>query len=152
MNHYPQLLKDESVLEAAEELLFRQVTKHQWDEINEIPSSTAFGPMPIDDGRPSYAREGAGVSAQSARDWHQDHAKSPSLGVWAVTTLEVDSAGLRAVDDSACPLSPGEERAPGHAYVDFRGLGRKERTSARAELLLRAMARGELPTSDKLAV
>lgn len=96
---------------------------------------------------PSYSRSTL-VSAQEARDWHTRNAASPSLGVWAVAVGEVSSADSRVVDDNDCPLEEGEKRAPGHCYVDFRGLSRSKRKELRARLHMYAMSRGEIPTKE----
>lgn len=153
MTHdFPDLAPCEVQLAPSDELLYRQITKHKWNEVQKVPASAAFGPVSADDGRPSFARSSAeGVTEQSSRDWHQQHARTPSLGVWAVTSAEVNEAELRSVDDSACPLPAQGVRAPGHCYVDYRGLTPKQVRDARAELLLRALSRKELPTSDCLA-
>lgn len=153
MTHeFPAIDACESVLDSPDELLFRQITKHKWNEVARVPSSSAFGPADADKGKPSFSRSGVnGVTEQSSRDWHQNHARTPSLGVWATTVAEVQGAELRTVEDADCPVAPEQERAPGHCYVDYRDLTRAKVRDARAELLLRALARGELPTTDCLA-
>lgn len=147
---YLDLRPGERVVTPDHALLLRQITEHQWDDVNETPSSASFGPASIDMFCPSFALEGLGVDAQSARDWHQDNAKTPSVGVWAVSTQQVSDAGLRSVDDTKAPLAPGEKRAPGHTFVDYRGMAKKNERNARKELLLQAIDRGELATNDKL--
>lgn len=147
---YPDIEDCEARIETSDELLYRQIAEHQWNEKERVPSSHAFGPSPADNGRPSFARSSVdGVDEQSSRDWHQKHARSRSISVWATTPIEVASVDLRAVDDSACP-SDGET-APGHCYVDYRSLTKAEERTARAVLLLRAVARGEFETIDCLA-
>lgn len=151
-HNFPDLASCEFQLAPSDELLYRQITRHKWNEVQKVPASAAFGPVSADEGRPSFARSSAeGVTEQSSRDWHQQNARTPSLGVWAVTSAEVDEAELRSVDDSACAPPAQGARAPGHCYVDYRGLTPKQVRDARAELLLRALAREELPTSDLLA-
>jgi hypothetical protein len=99
--------------------------------------------------RSGRARPTTDVTAQESRDWHQNYARSASIGVWAVSVAEVAEADLRAVDDSDVPLPDGApERAPGHCYVDFRGLSREAKVNARAVLLRRALARQEVETTD----
>lgn len=148
---YPPLDPCEKHLTGTDELLYRQITIHQWNETARIPAAHAFGPKDADKGRPSFAHAGTeGVDEQSSRDWHQKNARTPSLGVWATSVSEVDSVNLRAVYDGDCPLEPGDKRAPGHTYVDYRGVARKDLKDARAELLLLALERGELPTTDCL--
>jgi len=153
MTHeFPVLERCESVLVAADELLYRQITRHKWNEVEKVPASAAFGPVDADGGKPSFARSSAaGVTEQTSRDWHQQNARTPSLGVWAVTSAEVHEADLRSVDDSQCPLPPEGKRAPGHCYVDYRELTPRQVRDARAELLLRAIARKLLPTNDCIA-
>lgn len=151
-HNYPDLEPCESVVAPSDELLYRQITQHKWNEVARIPSSAAFGPADADDGKPSFARGTApGVDAQSSRDWHQKNARSSSIGVWAVTSSEVDAATLRVVDDSNCPLPAQGPRAPGHCFPDYRSLQKAAERNARKELLLRAIDRGELPTTDCLA-
>lgn len=141
----------EKLIEASDELLYRQVTKHLWDDTTRLPSKAAFGPATSDAGRPSFARSSVNdVGEQSSRDWHQRNARSPSVGVWATSTSEVEEAKLAAIDDAACPVPEGANIAPGHCYVDYRDLQPREIRDARAILLLRAIQRGELPTTDCL--
>lgn len=128
-----------------DELLFRQIPDHSWDADYGQPASSSFGPMPIDEGKPSFSR-GNVVTAQESRTWHNANARSASRGVWACSVTEVLKAGTRSVDDSAMPVDPDHPRAPGHAYVDYRHLG-KARKVVRAHLLMAALKRGEIPTA-----
>lgn len=141
------LLEGETQIAAGPELLFRQVTDHQWDAQRDQPSSRAFAPAPIDHGKPSFSR-GSLTTPQASRDWHQEHARSRSRGVWACSVAETEGVGLRAVDDSKTPFAEGEVRAPGHAYVDFRHVEKPEERRVRSLLLARAIARGKVPTTD----
>lgn len=142
-----ELEAGEVQIPAGAELLFRQVTEHQWDAQRDQPSSKAFAPASIDGGRPSFSRESV-VTAQESRDWHQQHARSRSRGVWACSTAETEDVGLRAVDDSKTPLAAGESRAPGHAYVDYRHVSKPDERLVRSLLLARALARGKITTTD----
>lgn len=151
MNNFETIEGCETELTSPEELLWRQVSAHNWDPAAKMPSEMAFGAASIDEGRPSFARSSK-VSAQESRDWHQHHAKSRSLGVWACSVGEVRGAGSRALDDTGCPEMPGHPRSPGHCYSDYRHLLKKEEKTARkiirGILLAAALKRGEIPTED----
>lgn len=139
-----ELLEGEQLMSAAGELAYRQMTPHMFEDDGRVATSV-FGPSTADNGKPSYSRS-AKVTAQEARDWHTRNASKPSQGVYAVSVGEVIAAGRHAVDDSECPLAEGEKRAPGHCFVDFRGLTRAQKKDLRAKLHIHAMARGEIPT------
>lgn len=139
-----QLLEDERLMTEAEELAYRQLAPHMYDDDGKI-ASTAFGPTTSDRGKPSYSRSTV-VSPQEARDWHNENANSPSLGVWGVTVGEVIASGRYVVDDSRCKLTEGALRAPGHCFVDFRELSRQQRKELRARLHMHALKRGEIST------
>lgn len=138
------LLDGEQLMSDADELAFRQVAPHMLVDNGQI-ASIAFGPNSSDNNMPSYSRSSI-VTAQEARDWFNQNATSQSHGVWGVTVGEVIAANRYVVDDSACALPPGHVRAPGHCFVDFRGLTRAQRKELRAQLLMRATERGEIPT------
>jgi len=140
-----ELLEGEELLSTAEEVMFRQVTKHMFD--GDKLATTAFGPATADAGMPSFSRSSL-VSAQESRDWHTQNARTPSLGVWGVTAGEVIASGRYAVDDSGIPLPAGEKRAPGHCFVDYRGLSKREEREVRGQLYFFAVERGELPTTE----
>jgi hypothetical protein len=138
-----ELLEGEQLMSDGGELAYRQTTKHMFDDGK--LATTAFGPMRADTGMPSFSRSSL-VTAQDARDWHTRNAKSPSLGVWAVTVGEVVESERYVVDDSKSPLTDGEERAPGHCFVDYRGLTKAQQRELRTKLYFRAIDRGEVPT------
>lgn len=138
-----QLLDGEQLMSDGDELTYRQITKHLLD--GEKVATSAFGPVTSDRRMPSFARKSI-VTAQEARDWHTENAKSPSLGVWAVTVAETVDADCYTVDDSKTPLASGEKRAPGHCFVDYRGLSKQTEREVRTKLYWAAMARGEIPT------
>lgn len=143
-----ELAEGETLLVDADELALRQIT--EWMVLDGTILTHVFGPSNADNGKPSYSR-GSVVDAQSARDWHSTRSTaSRSTGVWAVTVGEVLEAGLHVIDDSGAPEVPGVERAPGHCYVDFRGLPKPEIKSIRYLLWQRAMDRGEIPTDEPL--
>lgn len=137
------LVTGETLMDEPSELMYRQITPHMMD--GEKIASAAFGPYPVDSGKPSYSRSSA-VEPQDARDWHNRNASSVSLSVWAVSVAEVIFTTRPAIDDSASPLPPGKKRAPGHCYIDFRGLTPGVRKSVRGHLYFRAIDRGEIPT------
>ena len=138
------LVEGESEIPASEELLYRQVTDLHFNETLNIPTSMAFSPMPIDQGKPSFARSTA-VTAQDSRDWHNKKANRPSLAVWACSAREVTERETRAIDDSGLPPDPN--RSPGHCYVDYRHMNAETKRTVRALLLADALARGEITTS-----
>ena len=141
-----ELLDGEQLLSEVEELALRQIAPHMYVDGGKIATS-AFGPNSSDANKPSYSRSSI-VTPQQARDWHSANAPSHSLGVYGVSVGEVLESGRHVVDDSACPVPEGRTRAPGHCFVDIRGLDRPQRRELRAKLYMHAMARGELPTED----
>jgi hypothetical protein len=134
-------------LVVGDELLYRQITKHLLDDEGRVATHAFTGPSAEE--KPSYGRSSI-VTAQDARDWHTEHAKSPSLSVHAVTVSEVIAAGRWVIDDSKSPLELGKTRAPGHCFVDVRKLDRQALKDLRAELWQAAMRRGEIPTREPL--
>ena len=135
----------EHLVGATEELLYRQITKHQLGRDGQL-GSHAFGPVDADHGKASYSRASP-TTPQASRDWHTEHARSPSLAVWAVTAAEVVKSKTFAIDDSAAPLVDGHPRAPGHCFVDYRDMANAQIKNVRAILLRYALQRGETPTS-----
>jgi hypothetical protein len=144
---WPALGPNEAEVKISDELIWRQMTSFYWDEEKRQPSSHAFGPAPIDKRMASFTRAFF-VTAQEARDWHQENAASPSFSVWALATVETDDVDVRVVDDSNAPLEPGAKRPPGHCYLDYRGVSKPEERTIRAVLLRHALARGEIATTD----
>jgi hypothetical protein len=130
-----ELLEDED--------LFRQIPPHHWDDRAGRPRAAAFGPSDSDAGKASYSRS-AKVTPYESRTWHNDNARSASMGVYKVTVDEVAKVSLRAVDDSACPVPPGEKRAPGHCFIDFQHVDKKEQRRLRGLLYANALAWGEI--------
>ncbi len=147
MRTWPALPAGELELTDVDEVLWRQLTKVIWDEDLRQPGLMACGPQASDRRKPSFS-QGSVVTAQAARDWHQNNAASSSYAVWSITVGDVIQAGLRAIDDSAAPLGPDEKRAPGHAYADYQGLAKGEMKDARANLLRAMLSRGEERTTD----
>ena len=140
-----ELLDREQLMSNAEEPVYRQMTHHMFD--GDKVKTDAFGPSSADRDMPSYSRS-TEVTPQESRDWHTQNARSPSLGVWGVTVGEAIESGRHVVDDSQCALIEGEGRAPGHCFVDFRGLSKPYKRELRARLYFYATDRGELPTVE----
>ncbi|MCR2816485.1 hypothetical protein [Microbacterium jiangjiandongii] len=139
------LADGELLMDDVGELIYRQITEHMMD--GDQVASAAFGPYPVDNGMPSYSRSSV-VDAQEARDWHNLYATSASLSVWAVSVGEVVETDRPTIDDSGTPVPAGKSRAPGHCYIDFRGLQPAMRKSVRGQLWFFAMDRGEIPTDE----
>lgn len=139
-----QLQDGEQLVSDPEEINFRQITPHLLQDGKRV-ASHAFGPSTADAGKPSYSRSSI-VTAQQARDWHSENARKPSEAVYGVSVEEVVEAGSVVIDDSECAPEDGMDRAPGHCFVDFRELAKKEVKDLRAKLYMRAMKRGEIPT------
>ncbi|ROR83244.1 hypothetical protein SAMN06295974_1306 [Plantibacter flavus] len=144
-----ELLEGEQLMVDAHELAYRQITPKMYTDDGKI-ASHVFGPSSSDQDKPSYSRASV-VTAQESRDWHSANASTPSAGVWAVSVGEVVEAKRHVVDDSKTPLEVYGIRAPGHCFVDFRGLNRGQKKELRASLLMCALRRGEIPTEEPLA-
>lgn len=142
-----ELRDGEQLMNDADEFIYRQATKHMFD--GGKLATTAFGPTTVDKGMPSHSRSRV-VTAQEARDWHTKNAKSPSLGVWAVTVGEVVESERYVVDDSKAHLTDGEKQAPGHCFVDYRRLTKQQERELRTKLYFRAIDRGEVSTAETL--
>lgn len=136
-----ELQLNEVEIEPSPELLWRQVVPSTWNEDEGQPHTHAFGPKTSDEGKPSYSRSSK-VEAEEAYEWHNANARSQSQGVWACSSEEVVASDLRTVDDSETEIDAGVI-APGHCYVDFRELPRKEIKARRNQLWLHAMDRGK---------
>lgn len=142
-----ELRENEQLVSDADELAYRQITKHMIDDGK--VATTAFGPSTADQGMPSFSRSTL-VTAQDSRDWYTRNAKNPSLGVWAVSVGEVVASGRCVVDDSNVPVADGTPQAPGHCFVDYRGLTKQQERELRGKLYIHAMERGEIPTTETL--
>lgn len=136
-----KLQLNEVELDSSPELLWRQVVPSTWNEDEGQPHSHAFGPKTSDEGKPSYSRSSK-IDAEEAYEWHNVNARSQSQGVWACSSEEVIASQLRAVDDSEVEIDT-EAIAPGHCYIDFRELPRKEIKERRNRLWLYATDRGK---------
>lgn len=145
-----ELDEGESLIHAGEELLFRQIPEHLYDERAGKPASHAFGPADIDQGKPSYARSSR-TTARESRQWHNENARTVSLAVFGVSVDEITRGGTYAVDDSEAPLAPNAKRAPGHCFVSFREHEKRDVRRIRAILLRYALERGELESLEAAA-
>lgn len=139
-----ELKECEQLVGELEEISYRQITPHLFEDGRQV-ASYAFGPSTADAGMPSYSRSSI-VTAQESRDWHSAYAQKPSEAVYGVSVREVIESGSVVVDDSKCPIADNESRAPGHCFVDFRGLPKPRVRELRAKLYMHAMERGEIPT------
>lgn len=142
-----QLAEGETLVTEADELIYRQITKHLKDPSGAIATHAFTGES--GKGNPSYARSSV-VTAQASRDWHTENTKSSSEGVWALSVCEVVATKRWVIDDTGAPLAPGELRSPGHCFVDIDGLDRVALKSLRTLLWKAATERGEIPTSAPL--
>lgn len=138
------LAQNEELVAEPTEIAYRQVAPHMLIDEEKV-ASTAFGPLPADQGMPSFSRSSV-VTAQESRDWFSVNSGKISHAVYGVTVEEVIAAGTVVVDDSACELAADEIRSPGHCFVNYRELSRPERKTVRAKLYMSAMDRKEIPT------
>jgi len=135
----------EFVITDVDELVYRQITEPLMEAETWTPSSIAFAPNSFDQKKPSFARQTL-TTPQDARDWHNENAKKPSLGVWACSIGEVIDAKSQTIDDSGVTRAANAVVAPGHCYVDYRELTKSETRLLRSTLLAKALARKELTT------
>ena len=131
--NWPELLPDERVLRDESVALFRQIHP-SWVADGQI-SSQAFSPMPKDNGMLSV-RQSTIVSAREAYQFHTALGFE-SIGTYQVTVGDGEAVGLRAVDDSRLAPAP-----LGHAYIDFRGIGRRPADRTAKQLRTYAMRHG----------
>lgn len=125
----------------SDEFLWRQITPIIWHGEKGQPKTDAFGPKTADEQKPSFSRS-ALVTAEEAFEWHNKHANSKSLAVWACRVSDCGQIALRVIDDYSHSSKP-KHVAPGHAYVDYRGLSKKEERDKRSELLMAALDYGQ---------
>ncbi|SDH37988.1 hypothetical protein [Agrococcus jejuensis] len=128
------------------ELVLRQICG--WMLQGGALQTSAFGSSTADAGMPSYSRESV-ASAQDARDWHNEHAKSESIAVMGLTVAEILEEEVFVIDDTAAPLEPDEIRAPGHCFIDYRETPKVLERSIRFRLFQKATERGLIPTVDQ---
>jgi len=125
----------EAIIEDAAELQWRQVHPNFVDEgvvSREAFRGTSDAPEEVSTIRESVA------TAEAAHHHYIGAQRRTSAGTWAVTIAEVETAGCRTVDDSACDLVD----TPGHSYIDLRGRSRADKKVARASLATAATIRG----------
>ena len=138
-------LDESSDTESAEELLtnpdeiwfrhaFPAAATEDRGEINQL----AFKLHDNDGGKLSGARSSK-VSAASSFDERRT-VKPNTAGTWGVSIGELDSCGLRCVDDTAVP----PPKPTGHSYVDLRRVTEDRAKDLRQELADFANDRGRL--------
>ncbi len=125
----------------SDEFLWRQITPIIWNGEKGQPKIDAFGPKTADMQKPSFSRSKL-VTAKESFTWHNKHANSKSLAVWACRVSDCGQIDLQVIDDYSNSSKP-KNMAPGHAYVDYRGLSKKEERDKRAELLMAALDYGQ---------
>lgn len=124
---FPPLQPCEVLADNPTEWFFRQVH----------PTFESEGMIDVEAFTDSAHRQlsGARSSKQTARGAYEEWVARPgrlSAGTWGVTVAQVQRAGGRIIDDSACPLPEGVERWPtGHAYLDQRLNGKQARAKLR---------------------
>lgn len=130
---WPPLLHEERVLADDNLALYRQVSP-SWVVDGKI-TSQAFKPMPKDNEMLSVRQS----TVMSASDAYHSHTELgyESMGTYQVTVGDVETAGLRAVDDSRL-----DSAVLGHAYIDFRGVASRSIERAAKELRTCAMRYG----------
>lgn len=125
------LLSGEVYLTRAQKL-WRQIPKHLLDEDTSQIATHAFGPSTADRKKPSYSQQ-SHVSAQESFEWHNNHAPSKSEFVAQLCVTDSLEIELPVISDAGAP-DPGN-RAPGHAYIDFRSLKEKAEERTKRKLL-----------------
>ena len=125
----------------AEDLLFRQVHPNHWN--GQEPNSVAFMPTPKDDDLLSVD-DARLTTAEAAWTHFISELGLKSVGTWAVSTTEVNSAG-NLTFRSAPVVNQAEptKSNPAHCLIDFTKLASKgERKRCAQHLALCASARG----------
>lgn len=107
----------EEELTNPDELWFRHVFPAAADDRGVI-SYLAFRLTSDDMGKLSGVRGGK-QSAEAAFN-ERRRVKPNTVGTWAVSVAEIQSHGLRCIDDSECPSDP--PKPTGHSYIDMRDI------------------------------
>ncbi|WP_156466322.1 hypothetical protein [Janibacter sp. Soil728] len=133
---WDDLQEDEIEVDEPSELLWRNCAESWVDD--GVPSKQLFLPTKKDNKQLSTARSSVVNADQHFTEFCATG--SQSTGIWAVSVDELQSAQLRAVDDSKAGFSP----LTGHCFVDFRqcSSGGVIQRAARA-LKDHALARGQ---------
>jgi hypothetical protein len=122
-------------------VLYRQVHPKLFK--NGQPTSVNFRPGGQDAGKVSVDRSSIWTAEQAYRQY-VEHLRNASVGAWGFTVDEVICSGTKAWPDPLPAEPTGVPANPAHAFVDFRGLERKD-IEAAAQLLKRAaLDRGRL--------
>jgi hypothetical protein len=138
---FAPLEKGEELLDSPDELVFRHCAPGNFDEVTGKPTAMIFRATDRDAGKLSGARQSK-TTAQKASEHRTKVLNMASRGTWAVSVAQIETAGSRAVDDSALlPIDP--EPAPGHTYFDVRHqTTSRERDKFRSMMLIAANKRG----------
>lgn len=134
---WPPLADGEHPIEPSDELLWRQVNPRFFQ--GGIIGDLAFRAREEEQFQLSASRSSK-VTAQEAYDHHTCVAGRESVGVAAVSALEIEQAGSRAIDD--CDVQVADPPTPGHAYIDCRIMTKTERRDFREECAAVATDRG----------
>lgn len=133
---WDDLGEHEVLVETGDELLWRNCAESWVDE--GVPSKQLFLPTKKDGKKLSAARSSAVSVEKHFNEFRQTGCSS--VGVWAVSVVEVEGVSLRAVDDS----ETGESALTGHCFIDFRQCATGGAIQRAARLLKdRAIARGK---------
>jgi hypothetical protein len=128
-------IESESKIPVSEShLLYRQVHP-AWVQDTRV-SSQAFKPSKKDEDKLSVS-DGTKTSPLDSYNRFVN-LKFKSSGVWAVSTLEVENAGLSAFSEPVTTPEPD----PAHAYIDFTDLTNSQQQKAADKLAASARARG----------
>ncbi|WP_159048209.1 hypothetical protein [Streptomyces sp. XY511] len=126
----PVLRPGEEIISNRDEKLWRQVHP-VWVQDGRV-TSQLFSPTPKDSGELSTTRSSI-VSAESAHQHHTEAMGLKSVGVYSVSVSDVEDVDLLAVDDSKA--EGGDNRPPGHAFIDFKRVSSPKQIRKRASIL-----------------
>lgn len=105
---------------SAEEIWFRQAPRTLVDGQDVSPD--ALAPTRVDD-----ATSGARSTKTTAKAAYEGRMPN-TTGTYALFFEQIWAfPDLRLIDDSDCPVSPGETRPPGHTVIDWSGMIRRPR-------------------------
>jgi hypothetical protein len=123
------------------DLVFRQVNPNHWD--GKIPNSQAFFPTPKDTDKLSVD-DASVVSAEGSWKHFTKNLGFASVGTWAVSFEEVESAGdLELTKNPVVNPNDATKNNPAHCLINFGKLTTKGQKKKRAQhLAIKASARG----------
>lgn len=153
---------EELVLEEGSEVYLRQCCPAEafWDNATNEPSHQLFMLSSSDEGKLSGSRESKCTPERAYEERRGMDPNNPKTrGTWGLKVAEIESVGLRAVDDSYYVEAP----PTGHTYIDmralesvafFEGLTKRQRKAycklLQIELVAFASARGRLYPNKNL--